>query len=206
MRKIVLASGNLGKLAEIRVGLADTGVALISQTTLGIPEADESGLTFIENALIKARQACRLSGLPALADDSGLVVPALGGAPGLISAHYAGMHGDSQGNMDRLLSVMRDLPPAQRSAHFYCVLVVLRSATDAQPLIASGTWYGSILSAPRGHGGFGYDPIFFDPVLGMTAAEMAITDKNRISHRGQALQQLRGLLIAEALQSVADAP
>ena len=198
MKKIVLASGNPGKLAEFRELLADTGLTLIAQSSLGIAEAEETGLSFIENALIKARQACRLSGLPALADDSGLIVPALAGAPGLISAHYAGADGNSQANRDHLLKAMQALPAAQRSAHFYCVLVLMRHASDAQPLIASGSWYGRILSAPRGSAGFGYDPIFFDPAQGKSAAEMSNADKNRISHRGQAMRQLRGLLIAAA--------
>lgn len=194
MSTLVLASSNRGKLDEIRPLLAGTGFMLVTQGELGIGDAIENGQTFIENALIKARHACVASGLPALADDSGLLVDALGGAPGLISAHYAGVHGDGPGNIRKLLGELQGVPEAGRSARFYSLIVLLRHADDPQPLIAEGIWEGRILEAARGEGGFGYDPIFFDPVLGSGAAELPPAIKNRVSHRGQALAQLRGRL------------
>lgn len=194
MHRVVLASSNAGKLAELRELLADSGIELIAQTDLGIRDADETGLTFVENAILKARHAARLSGLPALADDSGLCVDALGGAPGLYSARYAGSHGDVAANNQKLLDVMRDVPDGQRGAHFHCCLALLLSAEDPAPLIAEGRWRGRMLHAPRGSGGHGYDPLFADPASGLSAAEMPSTDKNRISHRGQALATLRRLL------------
>ena len=191
MNTLVLASSNRGKLDEIRPLLAGTGFTLVTQGELGISDAIENGQTFIENALIKARHACAASGLPALADDSGLIVDALGGAPGLISAHYAGVHGDGPGNIRKLLREMTGVPEAERTARFYSLIVLLRHADDPQPLIAEGVWQGRILEAARGEGGFGYDPVFFDPVLGLGAAELPPAVKNRVSHRGQALAQLR---------------
>jgi XTP/dITP diphosphohydrolase len=193
-RRIVLASGNRGKLAEIRDVLADTGIELVAQSDLGIADADETGTTFVENAIIKARHAARASGLPALGDDSGICVDALGGAPGLISALYAGVHGDSAANIAKLLGALEGVDDAKRTAHFHCTLVLLRSADDPAPLIAEGRWNGRILKAPRGEHGFGYDPIFFDPRLGAGAAELDPTVKNRVSHRGKALALLRELL------------
>jgi len=190
--KIVVASGNQGKLAEIREILA--GIELIAQCELGIAEADETGSTFVENALLKARNAARASGLPALADDSGICVDTLGGAPGLISALYAGRHGDNAANNAKLLDALRDVPDEKRTAHFHCTIVLLRSASDPAPLIAEGHWHGRILHAPRGEHGFGYDPVFFDPVLGKGAGELDPAVKNRVSHRGQALARLRELL------------
>lgn len=194
MQRVVLASSNAGKLAELRELLADSGIELIAQSELGINDADETGLTFVENAILKARHASRLSGLPALADDSGLCVAALGGAPGLYSARYAGIHGDVVANNRKLLEVMRDTPDGQRNAHFQCSLALLQSANDPSPLIAEGRWHGTILHAPRGNGGHGYDPLFFDPNTGLGAAEMAASAKNQISHRGKALTALRKLL------------
>jgi len=191
--KIVVASGNPGKLAEIR-DILGTNVELIAQRELGIADADETGSTFVENALIKARNATRISGLPALADDSGICVDALGGAPGLISALYAGRHGDNAANNAKLLEALRDVPDAQRSAHFHCTIVLLRSADDPAPLIAEGHWHGRILHASCGNNGFGYDPVFFDPALGQGAGELDPAVKNRVSHRGQALARLRELL------------
>ena len=191
MKRLVIATGNPGKLAEIREVLAGTGIELVSQRELGIADADETGTTFVENALLKARQAARLTGLPALADDSGLIVDALGGAPGLISAHYAGVLHDSARNIDKLLRELEGVPAERRSARFYSVIVVLRSPHDPAPLIVEGTWHGRILEAPRGSGGFGYDPVFHDPTRGLSAAEMGPTLKNRLSHRGQALHALR---------------
>ncbi len=190
-RRLVLATSNRGKLAELQPLLADAGYKLVAQSDLGVDDAVEDGRTFVENALIKARHASAATGLPALADDSGLVVPALGGAPGLLSARYAGAHGDSSANIARLLHEMRDLRDHGRRAHFFCVLVLLRTADDPQPLVAEGEWHGTILDAPRGTGGFGYDPVFLDPVLDATAAELDPARKNATSHRGRAIARLR---------------
>lgn len=189
--KLVLASSNRGKLEELRHLLADAGVELVAQSELGVSDADETAVTFVENALLKARHASALTGLPALADDSGLCVDALGGAPGLYSARYSGVHGNAQANIDRLLDELRDVPEEQRDAHFYCVLVLVRNAYDPQPLIAEGEWRGRILREPRGAGGHGYDPVFFDIERDQSAAEMPLDLKNRISHRGRALAELR---------------
>lgn len=192
--KVVLASGNKGKLQELGALLAHSGLELIPQASLGIADAVEDGNTFVENALIKARHASKLSGLPALADDSGLIIDALGGAPGLISAHYAGVHGDSASNIAKVLREIEDVPADQHTARFYCCLVLLRHAEDPQPLIAEGEWPGVILEAPRGAHGFGYDPIFFDPAMNRGAAEMSAEEKNPISHRGRALSVLQSRL------------
>ncbi|MCW0465220.1 RdgB/HAM1 family non-canonical purine NTP pyrophosphatase [Xanthomonas sacchari] len=189
--KLVLASSNAGKLEELHALLDDVGVELIAQSTLGVSDADETGLTFVENALLKARHAAHITGLPALADDSGICVDALHGAPGLYSARYAGEHGNAQANIDKLLDALRDVPDAQRGAHFYCVLVLLRHAEDPQPLLVEGRWRGRIAHARAGTGGHGYDPVFLDPDHGQTAAEMPLALKNRISHRALALQQLK---------------
>jgi len=193
--RLVVASSNQGKLAEIREVLAGLHVELVAQGDIGIGDADEVASTFIENALLKARHASRLSGLPALGDDSGICVDALGGAPGLYSARYAGVHGDATANIAKLLAALRDVPDSARSANFYCVVVLLQHADDPAPLIAEGRWHGRILAAPRGSGGFGYDPVFFDPLLGRGAAELDAATKNRISHRGQALAHMRDLLV-----------
>jgi len=194
MKRLVLASSNKGKLAELQPLLADAGYELVTQGELGLSDAYEDGLTFVENALIKARHACRGSGLPALADDSGIVVDALDGAPGLLSARYAGVHGDADSNNRKLLAELQGVPEAKRTARFVAVLVLLRHADDPLPLIAQGTWEGRILTAPRGNKGFGYDPLFFDPLLGHGAAELAPELKNQVSHRGKALAALRQLL------------
>lgn len=194
--KLVLASGNRGKLAEFRALLGDSGIEFASQGEFGIGEVDETASTFVENALLKARHAARLTGLPALGDDSGLCVDALGGAPGLRSARYAGNGANAGANNAKLLAALEGLPVAQRSARFYCVLVVLRHADDPQPLIAEGEWHGRILAAPRGAGGFGYDPVFFDPGHGLSAAELEPAVKNRVSHRGRAIAALRERLAA----------
>ena len=198
MNRLVLASGNAGKLAELRALLAGTGVELVAQSQLGVEEVEETGLSFVENALLKARHAAAATGLPALADDSGLCVDALGGAPGLYSARYAGGHGDAQRNIDKLLDALHGMPGEQRGAHFYCVLVLLRHAHDPQPLIVEGEWQGRILHERRGTGGHGYDPVFFDPQFGQSAAEMPLDEKNRISHRGKALAALKQRLLALA--------
>lgn len=192
--KLVLASSNAGKLAELRELLADSGLSLYAQSEFGVSDAVESGASFIENALLKARHASAATGLPALGDDSGLLVDALGGAPGLYSARYAGEHGDVPANNALLLQRMAGVHAAERRAHFYCVLALLRSADDPQPIIAEGIWPGFILEAARGTQGFGYDPLFFDPAQQLGAAEMDPALKNRISHRGQALASLRDRL------------
>ncbi|GGD44528.1 RdgB/HAM1 family non-canonical purine NTP pyrophosphatase [Pseudoxanthomonas indica] len=196
--KLVLASSNAGKLEELRELLADTGIELIAQSDLGVDDAEETGATFVENAIIKARHAARLTGLPALADDSGICVDALDGAPGLYSARYAGEHGNASRNIDKLLEALREVPDAQRGAHFYCVLVLLHHAGDPQPLIVEGQWQGRILHARQGQGGHGYDPVFLDPVHGQSAAEMPLPLKNGLSHRGQALAALKQRLAARA--------
>jgi XTP/dITP diphosphohydrolase len=194
MTRLVLASSSQGKLAEIQPLLAGSGYALVTQGELGVADAVEDGRSFVENALIKARHACTATGLPALADDSGLVVDALGGAPGLLSARYAGTHGDSAANLRKLLAALEGVPEARRGARFVAVIVLLRHADDPLPLLAQGVWEGRVLQSPRGERGFGYDPVFFDPVLGAGAGELDAQVKNRVSHRGQALQQLRRLL------------
>ncbi|PJK06909.1 non-canonical purine NTP pyrophosphatase, RdgB/HAM1 family [Lysobacteraceae bacterium NML120232] len=189
--RLILASHNSGKLAELQALLAPLGFDLIPQNALGIDEPEETGLSFVENAILKARHAARISGLPALADDSGLCVDALGGAPGLYSARYAGAHGDHAANIDKLLEALQNQPEAGRSARFVCVLALLRHAEDPQPLIAEGLWEGRILHRRAGTGGFGYDPVFFVPEYDMSAAELAPEEKNRISHRARALALLR---------------
>jgi XTP/dITP diphosphohydrolase len=189
--KLVVASSNAGKLAEFRDLLGDAGYEFVTQGELGVADVEETGLTFVENALLKARNAARATGLPALADDSGLCVDALGGAPGLYSARYAGAHADAQANITKLLEAMKGMPRAQRGAHFVAVIVLLRHADDPQPIIAEGRWSGLILEAPRGQGGFGYDPVFLDPENNLSAAEFEPAIKNRLSHRGRALALLR---------------
>lgn len=193
--KLVLASGNVGKLAELRALLAGSGIELVAQSELGIGDADEAAHTFVENAILKARHAACACGLPALADDSGLCVDALEGAPGLYSARYAGTHGDNAANNAKLLRELDGVPEAKRTAHFVCVLALLRSAGDPDPILATGRWPGCVLTAPRGEQGFGYDPIFLpDDGHGRGAAELEPAVKNRISHRGQALTALLQLL------------
>lgn len=192
--KFVLASGNAGKLAELRALLRDDGFEVLAQSDLGVADADETGLSFIENAILKARHAAHATGLPALGDDSGLCVDALDGAPGLYSARYAGRHGDAQANIDKLLAALSRRPEGERGARFHCALAFVRSASDPLPLVAEGTWEGRILELPRGTMGFGYDPVFFDPVHGCSAAELDPLVKHRICHRGQALARLRETL------------
>lgn len=189
-QRIVLASGNAGKLREMQQLLGDTGVHLVSQRELGIEGPEETGLTFIENALLKARHAARESGLPALADDSGLSVDALRGAPGIHSARYAGNHGDDEANNRKLLEALRDVPDAGRSARFLCVIAFLRHPEDPEPLICEGVWSGRIGHQPAGTNGFGYDPLFRVPGHDCSSAELPPEVKNRLSHRGRALQQL----------------
>lgn len=191
MNRIVVASGNAGKLAEFNRLLGEAGIEFIAQGELGVEDIEETGLTFVENALLKARHAARVTGLPTLADDSGLCVDALDGGPGLYSARYAGEPSDAERNIDKLLQALDGVAEDRRGAHFHCSLVLLRHAEDPRPLIAQGEWHGRILAARRGAGGFGYDPLFLDPQSGKTAAELEPANKNRISHRGQALAILR---------------
>ena len=186
--ELVVASNNPGKLREIGQILAPLGIEVLPQSAFGVPEADEPHGTFIENALEKARHAAAVSGLPALADDSGICVDALGGAPGVHSARYAGEPRSDERNNARLLEALGDRP--DREAHYYCVIVLMSHPQDPEPLIAQGLWRGEILRAPRGSGGFGYDPLFLDPQIGQTGAELAPARKNLISHRGKALALL----------------
>ena len=186
--KLVVASNNPGKLREFGQLLAPLGWDTVAQKTLGVPECEEPHHTFVENALEKARHSSRLTGMPALADDSGLCVHALGGAPGVYSARYAGEPKSDERNNQKLIA---DLAAhADKRGHYVCALVFVRHADDPQPIIAEGEWYGEIIATPRGAGGFGYDPFFFLPEFGKTAAELDAAEKNRCSHRGLALQQL----------------
>lgn len=196
-KRIVLASGNAGKLREFSVMMADLGLEFVRQSELGVPDAIEDGLTFVENSLIKARNAAKMTGLPAMADDSGIVVDALGGAPGLYSARYAGEHGGDAANNTKLLEALKDVPEEQRTARFYCCIVYLRHADDQLPIIAEASWEGRILHGLSGANGFGYDPLFFVPTHGCSSAELPPEEKNRISHRGQALRKLHELLERE---------
>ena len=188
MKKLVLASNNAKKMKELNALLAPLGFEVIPQGALGIPEAEEPHCTFVENALAKARHAAQLSGLPALADDSGLCVEALGGAPGVYSARYGGEPKSDARNNEKLLVELAG--QANRRAHFACVLVLVRTADDPQPIIAEGNWSGEILTALRGAEGFGYDPLFYVPAYNQTAAELDAAVKNQCSHRAQAMQQL----------------
>ncbi|WP_266157417.1 RdgB/HAM1 family non-canonical purine NTP pyrophosphatase [Dyella silvatica] len=190
MSRIVLASSNPGKLAEFNTLFADSGFDVITQASLGVEDIEETGLTFVENALLKARHAAQVTGLPALADDSGLCVDHLHGAPGLYSARYSGGHGDSAANNAKLLRELSGVPAEQRGAFFICALVLLRHANDPAPVIAEGRWYGHVLDEARGHGGFGYDPLFLPQGQTGSAAELDPQLKNRLSHRGQALALL----------------
>lgn len=190
MQKVVLATGNAGKVRELANLLADFGFDVVAQTELNVESVEETGLTFIENAILKARHAAKVTGLPALADDSGLAVDALGGAPGIYSARYAGEDASDQQNLDKLLEALKDVPDEKRQAQFHCVLVYMRHAEDPTPLVFHGSWPGVITHAPAGQGGFGYDPIFYVPSEGKTAAELTRDEKSAISHRGQALKLL----------------
>jgi len=186
--RLVLASGNPGKLREFKRLLAPLGIEVIAQSELGIPEADEPYSTFVENALAKARHACTLSAMPALADDSGVCVAALGGAPGVHSARYAGEPRSDARNNEKLVAALKGV--ADRRAHYACVLVLVRHADDPEPIIAEGRWHGRIVEVPRGTGGFGYDPHFEDIETGMTGAELPLARKNQLSHRGKAMRAL----------------
>jgi len=195
VRRLVLASGNAGKLREFRRLLAPLGVDVTPQSELGIADADEPHVTFVENALAKARHASQLAKLPALADDSGICVRALAGAPGVQSARYAGEPKSDARNNARLIAALAGV--ADRSAHYACVLVLVRHAGDPEPILAEGQWHGTIVDAPRGAGGFGYDPHFLDAATGRTAAELPLERKNELSHRGKAMRALIARLLAE---------
>lgn len=190
----VLASGNAGKLREFASLLGEWDITLTPQSEYGVGDADETGLSFVENAILKARHAARATGLPALADDSGLEVDALNGAPGIYSARYSGTHGDDAANVDKLLDDLQGVPDSERTARFVCVLAALRHADDPRPLICEGTWEGRILHQPVGDGGFGYDPVFLVPDQGCSAAELPALVKNRLSHRGNASRTLHNRL------------
>jgi len=188
MKQLVLASNNPGKLRELSALLAPLDFEVLPQAHFNIPEADEPHVTFVENAIAKARHAARLTGLPALADDSGICVDALGGAPGVYSARYAGEPKSDSRNNEKLIAELAH--GRSRSAHYYCILVLMRHADDPQPVIAEGEWHGEIIAEPRGSGGFGYDPHFWLPEFACTAAELPADKKNAISHRGIALRRL----------------
>ena len=194
MKKIVLASGNRGKVREINQLFSQRGFEVIPQSDLEVPEADETGLTFVENAILKARNAASHSGLPAIADDSGLEVDALMGAPGIYSARYAGEEASDAQNLQHLLAEMRDIPDDRRTARFQCVMVCMAHAGDPTPLICQGTWEGSILREPRGDHGFGYDPVFYVPERDCSSAELDPETKNSLSHRAKAMQCLVEML------------
>ena len=192
--KLVLASGNQGKLREFSKLFSDFGTTVIPQSELHVESPEETGLSFIENALLKARHASAVTELPALADDSGLVIPALDDAPGLYSARFAGSNASDQENLTLLLDRMRDLKSVSRRGHYICALALVRHAADPDPIVVIGRWHGHIIDSPRGEGGFGYDPIFLPDGLHQTAAELDSETKNQQSHRGLAVIELRSLL------------
>lgn len=193
-RTLVIASGNAGKLAEFEDMLGSRGYEVRPQSDFDVEQPPETGKTFVENALVKARTAAQASGHAALGDDSGLVVRALNGRPGIHSARFAGQDAGDDANIDKLIGELEGLPETRRGAYFYCCLVLLRHADDPAPLIATGRWHGHILESRRGEGGFGYDPVFHDRDMGATAAELPAGEKNRVSHRGKALDALMKLL------------
>lgn len=198
MKSLVLASNNPGKLREFNMLLAGMGFETLPQAQFAVTEVAETGLSFVENAIIKARHAAAASGMPALADDSGLEVDALDGAPGIYSARFAGVGASDSENLNKLLDALRDVPLHERGARFRCVIVCMRNAHDPMPIIAQGTWEGRILSAPVGANGFGYDPVFFVPTHGCSSAELDPAVKNTLSHRGQALRALQHALSPHA--------
>ena len=190
MKEIVLASSNPGKVREINQLLAMLDLHVQPQSEFGVVDIEETGLSFVENAILKARHAAQHTGLPAIADDSGIEVDALNGAPGIYSARFAGEHASDQANLEKLLAELDGLPEAQRSARFQCLMVFMRHANDPTPLICQGTWEGRILTAARGENGFGYDPVFYVPTHDCSSAELPAEVKNALSHRGQALHKL----------------
>lgn len=199
MKKIVLATGNAGKVREFAQLLAEFDAEIIPQTQLKVSNVPETGLTFVENALIKARHAAEITGLPAIADDSGIEVDALNGAPGIYSARFAGENATDFDNNQLLLQQLQAIPEAERTARYHCVIVYLRHALDPTPLICHGIWEGRVLTAPQGENGFGYDPLFLIPAQQCTAAQMPSDLKNKLSHRGQAMRKLQAALQARAL-------
>ena len=194
MSKIVLASGNAGKLKELSVPLSELDMDIIPQSDFNVSEAEETGLTFVENALIKARNACLHTNLPAIADDSGIEVDALNGEPGIYSARYSGLGATNQQNLEALLNTLKDTPESRRTARYQCVIVYLRHATDPTPIICQASWEGKILLTPVGKGGFGYDSIFWVKESNCSAAELTLHQKYTVSHRGKAIRQLLGHL------------
>ena len=190
MTTLVLASNNPGKVREFNELLAGHHIEVVPQSDYQVPEIEETGLTFVENAILKARNAAAHTGLPAIADDSGIEVDALSGAPGIYSARYAGVGAGDQANLEKLLADLKDVPEERRTARFQCLMVYLRHANDPTPLICQGTWEGRILLAPRGANGFGYDPVFYVPTHDCSSAELPSEVKNALSHRGQALRKL----------------
>ncbi|NIG62964.1 MAG: RdgB/HAM1 family non-canonical purine NTP pyrophosphatase [Serratia symbiotica] len=188
MQNVVLATSNPGKVREFADLLADIEFKVVAQTQLGVDPAEETGLTFIENAILKARHAAQETGLPAIADDSGLAVDALGGAPGIYSARYAGDDASDRQNLDKLLAALKDVPQGSRGAQLHCVLVYMRHAQDPKPLVCHGSWVGEITIGNLDEGGFGYDPVFYLPELGRTASELSREEKSALSHRGKALK------------------
>ena len=188
--KIVLASGNAGKVHEINKLFASSGIEVVPQSDFDVPEVPETGTTFVENAIIKARHAAECTGLPAIADDSGIEVDALDARPGVYSARYAGQGASDEDNNNKMLDDLKGIAEADRTARYQCLIVFMRSHTDPVPLITQGSWEGRILEAPQGDGGFGYDPIFFVPTHGCSGGELALEEKNRISHRAQALNAM----------------
>ena len=190
MKEIILASSNPGKVREINQLLAGLDLHVQPQTDFGVPDIEETGLTFVENAILKARNAAQHTGRPAIADDSGIEVDALNGAPGIYSARYAGIGASDQANLEKLLTELGDLPEEKRTARFQCLMVYMRHADDPTPIICQGTWEGRIVQQPQGENGFGYDPLFFDEAAELTGGELDPEDKNRRSHRGMAVRQL----------------
>jgi len=197
--QIVLASNNAGKLAELNSLFLTYNVEVISQSLLGVSEAEETGLSFIENAILKARHASQATNLPALADDSGLEVLALNGRPGIYSARFAGKDSNDQKNNQHLLNMLKDVVDSKRQANFRCVMAYVRQANDSSPIVAEGVFHGKILTTPQGQNGFGYDPLFYIPELNKSCAELTSEQKNRISHRALACQELIGKLIANQI-------
>jgi XTP/dITP diphosphohydrolase len=195
--KIVLASNNSGKIREFNELLSSYNLQVVQQSEFGVEDAEETGLTFVENAILKARHASTRTNLPAIADDSGLVVDALQGAPGIYSARYAGEHGNAKANIQKLLADLKNIPDEKRTAYFYCTLVFMAHANDPTPLICQGKWHGYILNEPSGEKGFGYDPVFYVPQHKKSAAELPLDVKNKISHRGLALQSLLQALMEQ---------
>jgi len=206
MKRIVFASNNQGKVREVASILAPLDIVVIPQSEYFVPAVEETGLSFVENAIIKARHAARHTALPSIADDSGLEVDALDGEPGIYSARYAGPDGDDDANNEKLLNELLDAGPGPHTARYQCLMVFMRHALDPTPVICQGAWEGEITDNPRGKNGFGYDPLFLAPALGLTAAELEPDEKNRVSHRGKALRQLADVLCERYLSDRANVP